>query len=82
MGSDIFTFDIALPARNIIPAEFVEDLEAALQQFAAVTRVKERPGFPIATDLRKTATESDVKSQTSDIRHQMSEKDLQASLKS
>jgi hypothetical protein len=26
---------------------------AALAQFAAVTRVKERPGFPIANDLTK-----------------------------
>ena len=69
-----------LPDPDIIAAEIVEDLQAALAQlkfarcphsltaslaallsmslipfapFAAITRVKERPGFPIATDLRK-----------------------------
>jgi hypothetical protein len=38
---------------EIIAAEIAEDLQAALAQFAAVTRVKERPGFPIANDLKK-----------------------------
>jgi hypothetical protein len=36
-------------------AELVEDLQAAIAQFVAVTRVKERPGFPIANDLKKVS---------------------------
>jgi hypothetical protein len=35
-----------------VAAEIVEDLQAALSQVAAVTRMKERPGFPIAADLK------------------------------
>ena len=37
---------------DIIAAEGVEDLQAALAQFAAVTAAKQRPGFPMATDLK------------------------------
>ena len=36
-----------------IAAEVVEDLQAALAQFAAVTAAKQRPGFPMATDLKQ-----------------------------
>jgi len=42
-----------LPDPEIIAAEIVEDLEAALQQFAAVTDAKQRPGFQIAADLKR-----------------------------
>jgi hypothetical protein len=31
----------------------VEDLQAALAQFAAVTDAKQRPGFQIAADLKR-----------------------------
>jgi hypothetical protein len=42
----------------IAKLNIVEDLQAALAQFAAVTRVKERPGFPIAADLKRQDRQS------------------------
>jgi hypothetical protein len=42
-----------IPDPDIMAAEILEGLQAALAQFAAVTRLKERPGFPIASDLKK-----------------------------
>ncbi len=38
---------------GLLALEITEDLEVALAQFAAVTRVKGRPGFPIAADLKR-----------------------------
>jgi len=42
----------------IAKLNIVEDLQTALAQFAAVTRVKERPGFPIASDLKRQDRQS------------------------
>jgi hypothetical protein len=45
---------LGFPSMSFIPmTSIVEDLQAALAQFAAVTDAKQRPGFQIATDLKR-----------------------------
>jgi hypothetical protein len=46
------------PDPDIIAQEIVEDLQAALAQFSAVTDAWQRAGVPIASDLKKEQTQS------------------------